>query len=59
MLAHIPVGITNLTFLLSCFMCDLSPSSDNNALIEHLTSKLDIAPSLYPNAGIFLIGDFN
>ena len=35
------------------------PSSDNNALIEHLTSKLDIALSLYPNAGIFLIEDFN
>ena len=35
------------------------PSSDNNALIKHLTFKLDIALSLYPNAGIFLIGDFN
>ena len=34
-------------------MCDYHPlSSDNNALIEHLTSKLDIALSLYPNAGI-------
>ena len=34
-------------------MCDYHPlSSDNNALIEHLTSKLDIALPLYPNAGI-------
>ena len=34
------------------------PSSDNNNL-EHLIPKLDIALSLYPNAGIFFIGDFN
>ena len=35
------------------------PSNDNCALIDHLTSKLDAALVLYPNAGIFLIGDFN
>ena len=35
------------------------PSSDNNTLIEHLTIKLDVALSMYPNAGIILVGDFN
>ena len=35
------------------------PSSDNNALVEHLTTKLDVALSMYPNAGIILAGDFN
>jgi hypothetical protein len=36
-----------------------APSSDNNTLIERLTIKLDIAFSMYPNAGIILVGDFN
>jgi hypothetical protein len=35
------------------------PSSDNNTLIEHLTIKLDVALSMYTNAGIILVGDFN
>ena len=35
------------------------PSSDNNVLIEHLTTKLDVALSMHPNAGIILAGDFN
>lgn len=35
------------------------PTSDNSALIDHLSSKLDAALTLYPNAGIFIIGDFN
>ena len=35
------------------------PSSDNNALIEHLATKLDVALSMHPNAGIILAGDFN
>ena len=34
------------------------PSSDNNSLLELLVSKLDIALSLHPNTGIFLIRDF-
>ncbi len=32
------------------------PSSDNNTLIDHLTIKLDIALTMYPNAGIYLLG---
>ena len=35
------------------------PSSNNNTLIEHLTIKLDAALSMYPNAGILLVEDFN
>ena len=35
------------------------PASDNNALIDHITSKLDSALIKHPNAGIFLVGDFN
>ena len=35
------------------------PSSDNHALIKHLTTKLDVALSMHPNAGIILAGDFN
>ena len=35
------------------------PSSDNNALIKHLTIKLGAALSMYPNAGILLVEDFN
>ena len=35
------------------------PASDNNALIDHITSKLDLALIKHPNAGIFLVGDFN
>ena len=35
------------------------PSSDNNAFIEHLCTTLDLALNKYPNAGIFLLGDFN
>ena len=31
----------------------------NNALIEHLTTKLDVALSMHPNAGIILARDFN
>ena len=35
------------------------PSSDNNAFIEHLCTTLDLVLNKYPNAGIFLLGDFN
>ena len=35
------------------------PSSDNNAFIEHLCTTLDLALNKHPNAGIFLLGDFN
>ena len=35
------------------------PAGDNNALIDHITSKLDLALIKHPNAGIFLVGDFN
>ena len=35
------------------------PANDNNALIDHITSKLDLALTKHPNAGIFLVGDFN
>ena len=51
--------------LFRCFSCLVvcivyhPPSSDNNALIEHLTTKLDVAFSMHPNAGIILAGDFN
>ena len=34
-------------------------ANDNNALIEHITSKLDLALTKHPNAGIFLVGDIN
>ena len=44
---------------LNHFGCTLDLKKHNNGLIEHLTSKLDIALSLCPNAGISLIGDFN
>jgi hypothetical protein len=35
------------------------PSSDNAAFIDHLSTTLDLALNKYPNAGIFLLGDFN
>ena len=35
------------------------PSSDNKAFIDHLISKVDLALAIYPNAGIFIVGDFN
>ena len=35
------------------------PSSDNAAFINHLSTTLDLALNKYPNAGIFLLGDFN
>ena len=35
------------------------PSSDNKAFIDHIIAKLDLALVIYPNAGIFLVGDFN
>ena len=35
------------------------PANDNNALINHITSKLDLALTKHPNAGVFLVGDFN
>lgn len=46
----------------SClFICVVHkpPSSDNNAFIDHLSTTLDLALKKYPNAGIFLLGDFN
>ena len=30
-----------------------------SSTIEHLTTKLDVALSTHPNAGIILAGDFN
>ena len=33
------------------------PSCDNKAFIDHLIAKLDLALVIYPNAGIFLVGD--
>ena len=36
-----------------------SPSSNNAAFIDHLSTTLDLALNEYPNAGIFLLGDFN
>ena len=41
-----------------CVIYDL-PANDNNALISHITLKLDIALTKHPNAGIILVGDFN
>ena len=35
------------------------PSSDNDDFIDHLHTTLDLALNKYPNAGIFLLGDFN
>ncbi len=35
------------------------PSSDNKVFIDHLITKLDLALAIYPNAGIFIVGDFN
>ena len=35
------------------------PQNDNKALVDHLTLNLDLALEKYPNAGIFLVGDFN
>ena len=35
------------------------PANDNNALIDHITSKLYLALTKHPNAGIFLVGYFN
>ena len=35
------------------------PANDDNALIEHITSKPDLAFTKHPNAGIFLVGGFN
>jgi hypothetical protein len=35
------------------------PSSNNAAFIDHLSTTLDLALNKYPNAGIFLLGDFN
>ncbi len=35
------------------------PSCDSKAFIEHLITKLDLALAIYPNAGIFIVGDFN
>ena len=34
-------------------------ANDNNALIDHFTSKLNLALIKYPDAEIFLVGDFN
>jgi hypothetical protein len=35
------------------------PSSDKASFIDHLSTTLDLALNKYPNAGIFLLGDFN
>jgi hypothetical protein len=35
------------------------PSSDNAAFIDQLSTTLDLALNKYPNAAIFLLGDFN
>ena len=44
----------------SCLIvCVHPPASDINALINNITSKLDLAPIKHPNAGIFLVGNFN
>ena len=51
----LPRGFSNLT------VCAIyhPPANNNNALIDHITSKLDLALTKHPNAGIFLVGDFN
>ena len=35
------------------------PSNESNSMIEHLSSKLDLALAKYCEARIFLVGDFN
>ena len=35
------------------------PTSGKNEFLNHLSTKLDIALTKYPNAGVFLVGDFN
>ena len=35
------------------------PQNDNKGLVDHLTINLDLALTKYPNAEIFLVGDFN
>ena len=37
----------------------LPPSQNDKVLIDHLTLKLDLALMKFPNAVIFLVGDFN
>ena len=35
------------------------PANDKCEFMNHLATKLDIALTIYPNAGVFLVGDFN
>ena len=52
---------TNFTEFFCLIVCVVykPPSSNNDAFIDHLTTSLDLALNKYPNAGIFLLGDFN